>query len=396
MSHKGERAIVSIIGKTNTGKSSFINALIGQSISIVSDQAGTTTDAVGKVYELIPVGPVSFYDTAGYDDPTQLGLQRIKATERKLWKSDIVIILFDENGINETDLNLIQQITDKKVPLIVVFNKSDLNYDTTEMKKALDKWNLNIINVSSVNAEHTEKVKDALIDLIKILYEQKSTMTDGLINKNDIILLSIPIDLSAPKGRIILPQVQVIREILDQNAVAISAQPSEIPDLISKYPEMIKLVITDSQAIKELNAMIPDNIPLTTFSVIMANYKGELKTFIEGMKQLETLQDGDQILIAEACSHHVQCDDIGRFKIPKFLKEFTDKDLNFEFVNAYDFPEDLNKFKLVIHCGACMISSREMSRRMNECTRLGIPITNYGLIISKTQGVFDRVIKVFK
>ncbi len=394
MSHKGDRVNICIVGKTNTGKSSLINALTGQSISIVSPHPGTTTDSVTKVYELIPVGPVTFHDTAGYDDQSELGKLRIKATEKSMWKSDIVILLLDERPVNDFDIHFLTRIQEKKVPYLIVQNKSDLpEHQLIAVNQEM--INEEIIPVSSVNNSQIELLKEKLIQKISGIYEQRPTITEGLIKANDAVILSIPIDSSAPKGRIILPQVQVLREILDLNAVAICAQPAEIPAMLQKMGNHADLVITDSQCVELINQIVPEPIKITTFSILMANYKGELDVMLQGLDALTHLQDGDKVLIAEACSHHVQCDDIGRHKIPKLLEKFTDKKIQFSFVNAYDFPEDLETYQLVIHCGACMISFREMKRRINECQRLNVPITNYGLLISKTQGVLDRAVKIY-
>lgn len=396
MSNKGERLIVSVIGKTNTGKSSFINALIGQNISIVSDKPGTTTDSVAKIYELIPVGPVTFYDTAGYDDKTELGQLRIKACQKTLWKSDIAIMLIDAKGFTQEDFDFIKQLKDKKVPFITIFNKSDIAKPTQHIIEQAKHNDLQLIEVSSANSVNIETVKDKLKSIAEILNQNKTTITDGLIKANDKVILVIPIDTSAPKGRIILPQVQILREILDVNALGICVQHTELENALKMMNNQVDLVITDSQAINFVNKTVPEPINLTTFSVLLANYKGELSVFAKGVEAMDKLQNGDKVLVAEACSHHVQCDDIGKYKIPKWIKEYCGKDIEISQVNGYDFPEDLESYKLVIHCGGCMMSNNEMKRRIHECERRNVPITNYGLLISKTQGTFDRVIKIFK
>jgi [FeFe] hydrogenase H-cluster maturation GTPase HydF len=396
MSNKGERLIVSVIGKTNTGKSSFINALIGQNISIVSDKPGTTTDSVAKIYELIPVGPVTFYDTAGYDDKTELGQLRIKACQQTLWKSDIAIMLIDSIGFTDEDLDFINQLREKKVPFIVVYNKSDLSDASQSIKDQANALNLELIRVSSAQKNNLETVKNKLKDIAEKLNQNKTTITDGLIKAGDKVILVIPIDTSAPKNRIILPQVQILREILDLNAVGVCVQHTELDQALKMLNYEVDLVITDSQAINFVNKTVPEPIRVSTFSVLLANYKGELSVFAKGVEALDSLQDGDKVLVAEACSHHVQCDDIGQFKIPRWIKEYCGKEIQISQVNGYDFPEDLETYKLVIHCGGCMITATEIKRRIHECERRNVPITNYGMLISKTQGTYDRVVKIFK
>jgi len=396
MSNKGERLIVSVIGKTNTGKSSFINALIGQNISIVSDKPGTTTDSVAKIYELIPVGPVTFYDTAGYDDKTELGQLRIKACQKTLWKSDIAIMLIDSIGFTDEDLDFINQLREKKVPFIVVYNKSDLSDASQSIIDQANALNLELIRVSSAQKNNLETVKNKLKDIAEKLNQNKTTITDGLIKAGDKVILVIPIDTSAPKNRIILPQVQILREILDLNAVGVCVQHTELDQALKMMNYEVDLVITDSQAINFVNKTVPEPIRVSTFSVLLANYKGELSVFAKGVEALDSLQDGDKVLVAEACSHHVQCDDIGQFKIPRWIKEYCGKEIQISQVNGYDFPEDLETYKLVIHCGGCMITATEIKRRIHECERRNVPITNYGMLISKTQGTYDRVVKIFK
>ncbi|MCB5250158.1 MAG: [FeFe] hydrogenase H-cluster maturation GTPase HydF [Candidatus Cloacimonadales bacterium] len=390
MTNKGDRVNICIIGKTNVGKSSLINAIIGQNISIVSEQAGTTTDSVTKVFELVPVGPVTFHDTAGYDDQSDLGKLRVKATYRSMWRSDIVIILLDERGAKDIDLKFIAEVKTKKVPYIIVQNKADLQKTAHQINSD------ELLYVSTKDKESIDILKEKMISKISSIYEQRPSITEGLIKQNNVVLLSIPIDKSAPKGRLILPQVQVLREILDLNAVAICTQPQEIESLLKKINNQVDLVITDSQCVELINKIVPEPIKLTTFSILFANYKGELDIMLNGLDTLAKLKDGDKVLIAEACSHHTQCNDIGRQQIPALIKKFSQKDFEFAFASAYDFPEDLDTYKLVIHCGGCMISHREMKRRIIECQRMNVPITNYGLMFSKTQGVLDRAVQIFK
>ena len=392
---KGERMNISFIGRINAGKSSVINSLIGQDISIVSEFPGTTTDPVAKRYELIPIGPVTIYDTAGYDDTTNLGEKRIKATLKVLFRSDLVVLVLDINGLNETDKFYINKLNDMKMPYIVVWNKSDLEAIPNEVSAFFDKNNIEVIPISTIDGSGIDVLKEKLVAKIQKLKGNENKILADIIDKEDLIVLVIPIDESAPKGRIILPQVQVIREILDCGAIAVCSREIELSSTLATLKGKIKLVITDSQAIDFVSKTVPDDILLTTFSTLFARYRGDLLPFLDGLEKLKTLKAGDKVLIAEACSHHSMGDDIGRVKIPNWVNKFLGFDLTYTNVNGHDFPDDLEKYKLVIHCGGCMMTRMEILRRINECQRRGVSITNYGMLISFVHGDLQRVIKVF-
>ncbi len=392
---RGERLIISLIGKRNAGKSSLINAIVGQEIAIVSDIAGTTTDPVAKHYELLPLGPVTFYDTAGIDDKGELGEKRIKATKKVLLKSDLALIVIDEQGIDERTEKIIYEIKELKIPYILVFNKSDIKEPDEKDIHLADKIGANHICVSAKTGKNIDDLKNLMIKLAPSYLKEERVLVGDLIRGGDIVVLVVPIDLAAPKGRLILPQVQTIREILDNDATAVVVKERELEDTLRNLKKKPALVITDSQAILKVSADVPNDIKLTTFSILFSRYKGELSEFVRGAKKIDELKDGDNILISEACSHHVQSDDIGRVKIPRWLLQYTGKELNIDVVSGSDFPDDLEKYSLIIHCGACMLNRMEMMRRLNESLRRNVPITNYGIAISKLQGVLERVLEPF-
>jgi len=392
---RGERLVIVITGKRNAGKSSFINALTGQEIAIVSDIAGTTTDPVDKHYELLPLGPVTFYDTAGIDDVGELGLKRIQSTRKVLYRADIAIMVIGTENIDETEKNLIKDIRELKIPLLIVFNKSDLVNPSEEAISYCRQYNLKYSVVSSVNSSGINECKDTLMSLAPELLRQEKPLVGDLVKAGNHVILVTPIDLAAPKGRLILPQVQVIRELLDNDTIVTVVKERELEYALESLKTSPDLVITDSQAVLKVAGDTPEYVPLTTFSILFARYKGELNTLLAGARKIDELKDGDKILIAESCSHHVQCDDIGRVKIPRWLNQYTGKQLTYEVYAGHDFPDNLEEFTLAIHCGACMINAMEMHHRMIECARRGVPITNYGMAISKVQGVLERVVRVF-
>ncbi len=392
---RGLRSVITFIGRRNAGKSSLINAVCDQEISIVSDTAGTTTDAVAKAYELLPFGPVTIYDTAGLDDSGELGEKRIKATEKILFKSDVVILVCGIDGIEEKEKEFIKKLNDLKISFLVAFNKTDINTPNSQSIEYCNENNIKSIEVSATGKQNITELKEKIIDIIPQEQKSEPLLAGDLFGTGDTVLLVVPIDLGAPKGRLILPQVQIIRDILDGNAKALVVKENDITEALTELKSPPKLVICDSQVVKKVAKDIPTDQPFTTFSILFARYKGDLETMVKGANQIDKLQDGDKVLIAEACSHHSQADDIGRVKIPKWLKEYTNKDLEINVCAGHDFPENLEQYSLVIHCGGCMLNRAEMIRRLNECTRRNIPITNYGVAISKTQGVLDGAIKVF-
>ena len=390
---RGERLNIAIIGKRNAGKSSLINALVGQDIAIVSAVPGTTTDPVDKRYELLPLGPVTFFDTAGVDDTGELGEKRIQATQKILYRTDIAIFVSDGNAFNNAELKMIEKIRDMELPMLIVFNKKDIIPASQENIAFCQKYSLQYISVSSVTKEGIDECKEKLIQLSpKYLKENRIIAGDLVEPKNSVILVT-PIDTSAPKGRLILPQVQTLRDLLDRNCLVTVVQETELKSALDKTKEPPSLVITDSQVIEMVANIVPEEIPLTTFSILFARYKGELDILLEGINRLKTLQNGDKILIAEACSHHIQKDDIGRVKIPNWMQKFSQKDLIFDVYAGYDFPDNLEEYTVCIHCGGCMITPMEMNRRIKECYRRGVPITNYGMTIAFLQGVLERTIK---
>lgn len=393
---KGERIIITLLGRRNVGKSSLINAIVGQEIAIVSDTPGTTTDPVDKHYELLPLGPVTFYDTPGLDDEGYLGELRIRATQRVLSKCDISLLVVDEMGITSYEEDIIEELKDKAIPIIVVFNKIDIRGPKVEDISFCKENGLSYVEVSSKTGIGINDLKEEIIRIAPPYLKEEPLLVQDLVKQGDLVILVVPIDLSAPKGRLILPQVQVLRSVLDCNAMGFVVKETELSQALKSIAVKPNLVITDSQVVKKVAEIVPEGIPLTTFSILMARHKGgDLGAFLEGICEIENLEDGDRVLISEACSHHVLEDDIGRVKIPKWVLSYTGKKIEFDVRSGSDFPEDLEKYKLVIHCGACMLTPTEMRRRVLECKRRGVPITNYGVAISKVNGVLERVLKPF-
>lgn len=378
-----ERVHIGIFGRRNSGKSSIINAITGQNTAIVSDFAGTTTDPVYKQMELLPLGPVVFIDTAGLDDEGDLGRMRVEKTYGVLNKTDIAIVCTDiKTGIGDLEKKLIEKIEEKNIPFIVVRNKAENFGDfTPEYPKD--------IKVSAKTGENIEKLKHLLADFEK---KNEKRLVGDLIEKGDIVLLVIPIDESAPKGRLILPQQQTIRDILESGGVAVSVKDTELSDLL-KVMSTPKLVITDSQAFNKVSKIVPENIPLTSFSILFSRYKGELIKMTESAKKVDSLSDGDKVLIAEGCTHHRQCEDIGTVKIPRLITEKTGKKIDFEFVSGGDFPQDLKKYKLIIHCGGCTLNENEIKNRISSAEKQGTFITNYGMLIAHLNGILERSVK---
>ncbi|WP_419785325.1 [FeFe] hydrogenase H-cluster maturation GTPase HydF [Pseudodesulfovibrio sp.] len=389
---RGVRLVIALAGRRNAGKSSLINALTGQETAIVSDTPGTTTDPVAKHYELLPLGPVTFYDTAGLDDEGELGELRIKATRKVLCRCDVAVVVLGEEGMTDHERNLLAAIDELGVPCIVVWNKADLRPEKTA---APDTAGLPLLPVSAATGLGVDRLKQRIIDSAPAEYRQERLILGDLISEGDRVVLVVPIDLAAPKGRLILPQVQVLREILDCDAIGVTVKEREIEAALSGFNGKPALVVTDSQVVLSVAGDVPDDIPMTTFSTLFARYKGDLNRLVAGASAIDALKDGDTVLIGEACSHHDVADDIGRVKIPRWMIQYTGKDLKFEVYSGHDFPEDLERFALVVHCGACMINRTEMLRRITECERRGVPITNYGVAISKLQGVLDRVLRPF-
>ncbi len=382
------RCHIGFFGCTNAGKSSLVNAITNQQVSLVSDIKGTTTDAVQKTMEILPIGPVVIIDTAGFDDDSELGKLRIEKTNKILSKIDIAILVVDIlKGKNKKDKELIEIFKNKNIPYIVAYNKVDL----TDKEPVL---NENEIVISTKENKNIFELKEKIAS-IKSSNKTEKTIIKDKLNKNDIVILCIPIDESAPKGRLILPQQLTIREILDKNCICICSQDTELDETIKSLNKKPKLVITDSQVFKKVKDIVPNDILLTSFSILFANYKGELKELVKGAKQISNLVDNDTVLISEGCTHHRQCNDIGSVKFPKWLEDFTGKKLNFEFSSGNDFTNTPEKYKLIIHCGGCMLNEKEMKSRIQIAKNSSIPIVNYGIAISYMNGILKRSLEIF-
>lgn len=390
---QSERIHIAFIGKRNVGKSSLVNKFIGQDLVIVSETPGTTTDPVKKAMELLPFGPVVLIDTAGIDDEGELGEKRIDKTIKVISESDFAILVLDpQQSLSESEKQIIEQLKNLELPFLAVINKSELgiNYELIEELKS---YRINYHTVSCFTDEGIYELKEKVIKLLPA--EDELTLIGDLIKQHDVIVLVVPIDLGAPKGRLIMPQVQAIRESLDEDAIVVVAKDKELRAALSKLACKPKLVVTDSQAIMRVAADVPDDIPLTTFSILMARYKGDLPEYVHGLKRIEELQNGDKVLIAEACSHHAQEDDIGKVKIPRWLRLHTKKNLEIDIVNGHDFPSNLSDYKLIVHCGGCMLTRRAMQMRIKQAMQAGIPIVNYGVAISYMHGAIPRALLPF-
>ncbi len=385
---KGERIHIGIFGKTNSGKSSLINAITGQSLAIVSDVSGTTTDPVYKAMEILPLGPVMLIDTPGIEDFSVLGKIRYEKTLQVLNKTDIALFVSDiREELSEAESALINEINKRKIPFIFVRTKKDIE------DKSYPEIFENEIQVSSETKENIDLLKEKIAALKP--YGEEKRLIGDLVSKNSTVVLVIPIDSAAPKGRLILPQQQTIRDLLESGATVVISRDTEYAETLKKLPAYPDLVITDSQAFKKISALTPKEIPLTSFSIIFARYKGNLKEMSLGALYADKLKNGDKILICEGCTHHRQCEDIGTVKIPAWLKAYTKKELSFEFVSGGDFPEDISKYALIIHCGGCTLNEKEVSRRIFYAAEKNIPITNYGMMIAHINGILKRSLEVF-
>ena len=382
-----ERIHIGFFGRRNAGKSSIVNAVTGQELAVVSDVKGTTTDPVYKTMELLPLGPVMIIDTPGFDDEGMLGELRIKKTKQVLNKTDIAVLVVDAaEGVKECDRELIRLFEAKQIGYLIVYNKSDL---LDEIPAAGEKE----IYASALKKEHIFDVKER-IGALKEQTEEKCIIADKL-ERGDFVVLVVPIDSAAPKGRLILPQQQTIRDILDAGAMAIVTKESELTTTLEGLGKKPAMVITDSQVFKAVAPMVPKDIPLTSFSILMARYKGLLDAAAPGAAAVEHLKDGDTILIAEGCTHHRQCDDIGTVKIPNRLRKYTGKNIKIETCSGTEFPEDLTKYAMVIHCGGCMLNEREVRYRTKCAVDQGVPITNYGTLIAYMNGILKRSLEIF-
>lgn len=386
-----DRVHISFFGKRNAGKSSLVNAVTGQSLSIVSDVKGTTTDPVSKAMELLPLGPVVIIDTPGLDDEGALGEKRVEKTYQILAKTDIAVLVIDaRQGLSAEDRDLLALLEKKRIPYITVLNKTDL-LEAAPAPKALD---IPMLAVSAAAGDGITELKEKIAQLGKTAAPQRQLIGDKL-KKDDVVILVTPIDESAPKGRLILPQVQTLRDILDTHAISMVTQVPELSACLSALKEPPALVVTDSQAFHQVKEIVPRSVPLTSFSILMARFKGILDTAAQGAHFLPKLADGDKVLISEGCTHHRQCEDIGTVKLPGWIEQFTGKKLDFHFTSGGEFPRDLSPYALVVHCGGCMLNEREMLSRMELAREAGVPFTNYGTLIAHINGILDRSLEIF-
>lgn len=393
---KSMRLHIGIFGKTNVGKSSLLNRITNQDVSIVSNIAGTTTDVVEKTMELLPIGPVNFLDTAGINDSTALSSERIEKTMKIINRTDVAIVVCDYNGIDDYERNLIEKFNELKIPFMIFINKTDEKYPSDSIIEDLKNYTEHIL-LSSVKTDDliVFKIKELLVKLLPEDFVNSPKIVGDLIPQGSTVILVIPIDKEAPKGRIILPQVQTLRDLLDNNCVSVVVKESELKSAIDNLKIAPSLVVTDSQAFKNVSEIVPENIPLTSFSILFARLKGDLNAFSQGAKSIEKLQDGDKVLILESCTHHAIEDDIGRVKIPNLLRKKTGKNLIIDNIAGHDFP-DISKYKLIIHCGACMTNRREVLSRILLASENNVPITNYGICISYCLGILQRALKIFE
>lgn len=393
---RSNRVHIALFGRRNAGKSSVINAITNQEIAIVSDVLGTTTDPVYKSMEILPIGPVVIIDTAGLDDIGELGELRKKKSIDVLNKTDIALVVVDaEVGIDEYDSFIISKIKDKNIPVILVLNKTDkIELDGEKIKKMKAEFNIPVILVSALTKKGIDQLKNAIIKVLPES-EDKFKIVGDLINPGDFVVLVTPIDKAAPKGRLILPQQQTIRDILESDAMAVVTKEYELKETLQNLGKKPKLVITDSQAFLKVAADTPKDILMTSFSILFARHKGDLVELVKGAKKIEKLKDGDIVLVSEACTHHRQADDIGRVKIPRWIRQITGKKIEFEFTSGTQFPEDLSKYSLIVHCGACMLNKVAMDYRISTARELGVPIVNYGVLIAYVQGILERALIPF-
>lgn len=384
----GERVHIGFFGRRNAGKSSIVNAVTDQDLAIVSDVKGTTTDPVYKAMELLPLGPVMIIDTPGFDDEGMLGELRVKKTRQVLNKTDVAVLVVDSSvGKTAADEELIALIEEKQIPYIVVQNKCDLLNHSPAIGE-------HEIYVSALKKQHIHELKEQMARLAAS-GEKEERLVGDLLAVNDLVILVIPIDKAAPKGRLILPQQQTIRDILESGATALVVKESELENTLSTIGKKPAMVITDSQVFEEVAKVVPEDIPLTSFSVLMARYKGFIDVALRSTDAVDHLKDGDKILIAEGCTHHRQCNDIGTVKIPNWLKQHSGADLEICTCSGTEFPEDLSSYALVVHCGGCMLNPREVKHRAKRCLKQGVPMLNYGLLIAHINGILERSIAIF-
>ncbi len=406
---QGDRVQIALFGKRNAGKSSVINAITGQPVAIVSEVKGTTTDPVSKAMEILPLGPCMLIDTPGLDDEGELGKKRIERTVEVLNKTDLALLVTDitladktgmetDRGLGSEELEILKRIEEKKIPCIIVLNQADRldGERTEEIRRQVSGKNPDnpVIVVSAEKKTGLEELKDAMIQQMPAADDRLHIIGD-FIGEDDMILLVVPVDSAAPKGRLIMPQQQVIRDILDSHAAAVVCQVPQVAHMLDVLRDRVKIVVTDSQAFQEVSQIVPEEIFLTSFSILFARHKGNLQKLAQDVTVVNRLQDGDKILIAEGCTHHRQCDDIGTVKIPRWLKEHSGKELVIETCSGIHFPTDLSPYRLVIHCGGCTLHEREMRHRIFQAGGQGVPIVNYGIFIAYVNGILERSVKLF-
>ena len=389
------RLHISFFGRRNAGKSSVVNAVTGQSLSIVSEVKGTTTDPVQKAMELLPLGPVVIIDTPGIDDEGQVGKLRVEKTYDILAKTDMAVLVIDNFiGPSKEDMELMNLFRERRIPFIVVLNKVDLDMEALNENRPEPDYSFPYIRISALTGQGITELKERLAEIAKPLEQTKQLISDKLNEGNQVILVT-PIDASAPRGRMILPQVQTIRDILDGHAVCMVTQVPQLAGCLSSLRQPPALVITDSQAFHQVKEIVPENVKLTSFSILMARFKGILDTAVHGAHSLASLSDGDLVLISEGCTHHRQCEDIGTVKLPSWIENYTGKKLQFDFTSGGEFPKDLSPYALIVHCGGCMLGEREMQSRMEIAGQAGVPFTNYGTLIAHINGILDRSLEIF-
>lgn len=380
----GERIHIGFFGRRNAGKSSVVNAVTGQELSVVSDVKGTTTDPVRKAMELLPMGPVVITDTAGLDDEGELGELRVKKTKQELNRTDVAVLVVDSSvGMTDTDSEILSLFREKSIPYIIVYNKSDIAPRECTAE--------NEISVSALSGTNISELKERIVALSKHTDENRRIVGD-MLSEGDVVVLVTPIDESAPKGRMILPQIQTLRDILDSDASVVFTKENQLSMTLEKLGTKPRMVITDSQVFGMVSRIVPEDIPLTSFSILMARYKGFLETAVRGAEAISALRDGDTVLISEGCTHHRQCGDIGSVKLPALLRKTTGVNINIALSSGREFPEDLSPYRLVIHCGSCMLGEKEVGYRRKSAIEQGVPFTNYGIAIAYMNGILERSI----
>jgi [FeFe] hydrogenase H-cluster maturation GTPase HydF len=392
---KGMRLHIGLFGRRNVGKSSLLNALTRQQVSIVSDVPGTTTDPVEKPMELLPLGPVLFIDTAGIDDIGALGELRAERTRGVFERTDLGILVAEANCWGEFEEGILSELASRKTPAIVVFNKTDLALPDDDVLQRMKSRNLRTVQTTACSGHGMSDLREALIRTAPEEFVDTPPMLGDLMPPGDLAVLVVPIDLEAPRGRLILPQVQSIRDVLDHDSYCMVVKERELRDALDRLKKPPALVVTDSQAFLRVAGDTPNQVPITTFSILFARMKGDLREFVRGVRTIDKLKSGNRVLVLESCAHHPIGEDIGRVKIPRWVRQYTGVDLEFIHMQGHDFPQDLNSYQLVIHCGSCMLNRREVISRILRCREAGVPITNYGVAITYSLGVLDRALSPF-